>query len=93
MRTFIALPLPAEARALLGDLQSKLRSFGADVKWTAADAIHLTLKFLGEISPASLPELSLIFGARPRGSALSPCAFKASGAFPICAVRASSGAD
>jgi RNA 2',3'-cyclic 3'-phosphodiesterase len=57
MRTFIALPLPAEARALLGNLQAKLRSFGADVKWTAADSIHLTLKFLGEIAPASLPGL------------------------------------
>jgi 2'-5' RNA ligase len=58
MRTFIAIPLPAEARALLGELQSKLRPFGAEVKWTSTSAIHLTLKFLGEIDPAVLPRLA-----------------------------------
>jgi 2'-5' RNA ligase len=57
MRTFIAIPLSSEARALLGELQTKLRSFGADVKWTAVPSIHLTLKFLGEIEPADLPRL------------------------------------
>jgi len=58
MRTFIAIPLPAEVRAQLKDLQAKLRSFGAEVGWTAASSIHLTLKFLGEIDPAVLPLLA-----------------------------------
>jgi 2'-5' RNA ligase len=57
MRTFIAIPLSKEARALLGEMQKKLRSFGADVRWTATSSIHLTLKFLGEIEPAVLPHL------------------------------------
>ena len=58
MRTFVAMPLSTEARALLGELQTELRSFGADVKWTAVPSIHLTLKFLGEIDPAVLPRLA-----------------------------------
>jgi 2'-5' RNA ligase len=57
MRTFIAIPLPPQARMLLGDLQKSLRSFGADVRWTSVPSIHLTLKFLGEIDPAVLPTL------------------------------------
>jgi 2'-5' RNA ligase len=57
MRTFIAVPLPPEVRALLGEMQKTLRSFSANVKWTAIPSIHLTLKFLGEIEPASLPRL------------------------------------
>lgn len=57
MRTFIAIPLPDEARALLGEMQKKLRSFGADVRWAANSSIHLTLKFLGEIDPNILPRL------------------------------------
>lgn len=57
MRSFIAIPLPTEARTLLGDLQKTLRSFGADVRWTVATSIHLTMKFLGEIEAASLPQL------------------------------------
>ena len=55
MRTFIAIPLSSGARALLDELAAKLRTFGADVKWTAAGSIHLTLKFLGEINPAAVP--------------------------------------
>lgn len=58
MRTFIAIPLPTDVRALLSEIQAKLRSFGADIKWTAVPSIHLTLKFLGEIDPAHLPELT-----------------------------------
>ena len=58
MRTFIAVPLPPEARTLLADVQAEMRSFRADVKWTAPDSIHLTLKFLGEIDPAILPALA-----------------------------------
>lgn len=57
MRVFIAVPLSTEVRALLGEIQGKLRSFGADVKWTAISGIHLTLKFLGEMDPADLPRL------------------------------------
>lgn len=60
MRTFVAVPLSAEVRSLLDVLQGKLRSFGADVKWTAVPSIHLTLKFLGEIDPAILPRLAAL---------------------------------
>jgi 2'-5' RNA ligase len=55
MRTFIAIPLPTDVRARLSEVQSRLRAFGADVRWTATPSIHLTLMFLGEIDPAVLP--------------------------------------
>jgi RNA 2',3'-cyclic 3'-phosphodiesterase len=58
MRAFIAVPLPPEVRTSLAEVQAKLRAFGAPVRWTAASSIHLTLKFLGEINPAILPELT-----------------------------------
>ncbi len=58
MRIFIAVPLSTEVRALLNEIQDRLRSFGADVKWTAVPGIHLTLKFLGEMDPADLPRLA-----------------------------------
>lgn len=58
MRTFIALPLPPETLRTLAAMQSTLRASGADVRWTAIDSIHLTLKFLGEVSPEVIPDLS-----------------------------------
>jgi len=58
MRTFIAIPLPKECQALLGQMQECLRAFKADVRWVAIPSIHLTLKFLGEADPAVIPDLA-----------------------------------
>ncbi len=58
MRTFIAIPLPGECQSMLERVQASLRSFKADVRWTAIPSIHLTLKFLGEIDRELLPSLS-----------------------------------
>jgi len=58
LRTFIAVPLPMECARTLAEMQTALRRFGADVRWTSVPSIHLTLKFLGEIDPAILPGLS-----------------------------------
>ena len=58
MRTFIAVPLPSDCLAMLSEIQARLRSFNADVRWVSTPAIHLTLKFLGEIDPAMVPELA-----------------------------------
>jgi RNA 2',3'-cyclic 3'-phosphodiesterase len=58
MRTFIAIPLPDECQTLLDRMQQKLRSYNADVRWVAFPSIHLTLKFLGEVDPDIIPNLS-----------------------------------
>jgi 2'-5' RNA ligase len=58
MRTFIAIPLPQECRLMLDELQQRLRSFRADVRWVAVPSIHLTMKFLGEVDPAIIPSLT-----------------------------------
>ncbi|NWG12342.1 MAG: RNA 2',3'-cyclic phosphodiesterase [Acidobacteria bacterium] len=58
MRTFIAIPLTAECRRVLSEMQAALRESVSDVRWTAISSIHITLKFLGEINPALLPDLS-----------------------------------
>jgi len=50
MRTFIAIELSEEMHDALAQIQKRLRYSGADVKWVATGNIHLTLKFLGEIS-------------------------------------------
>ena len=57
MRTFIAIAIPDDCKKLLDRLQHPLRDSGADVRWTSIDNIHLTLKFLGEVDPATIPGL------------------------------------
>jgi 2'-5' RNA ligase len=58
MRTFVAIPLPAECQSMLEQMQQKLRPFRAEVGWTAIHSIHLTLKFLGEVDPEIIPRLA-----------------------------------
>ncbi|NOZ69184.1 MAG: RNA 2',3'-cyclic phosphodiesterase [Deferribacteres bacterium] len=50
MRSFIAIELEGPVRESLSQLQEELKSCGADVRWVKPENIHLTLKFLGNIS-------------------------------------------
>lgn len=48
MRTFIALNLPKDERARLHAALEPLREKPLPVRWMDADALHLTVKFLGD---------------------------------------------
>jgi 2'-5' RNA ligase len=52
VRAFIAIQPPAALRAALYDATSPLRSLELPVRWVLADAMHLTLAFLGSIDEA-----------------------------------------
>ena len=58
MRAFIAIDLPESIRAALRRKQASFRSVAANARWTRPEGIHLTLKFLGEISDAKVSEVS-----------------------------------
>jgi 2'-5' RNA ligase len=50
MRAFIAIELPETIRKALAREQARFRAVCPDARWTRPEGIHLTLKFLGEIS-------------------------------------------
>ncbi len=69
MRAFIAIDLPVSVREALAQKQSELRASLAhldtakhdrvsDIRWSHPEGIHLTLKFLGEISDAQVKQVS-----------------------------------
>jgi RNA 2',3'-cyclic 3'-phosphodiesterase len=58
MRTFFAIDLDPGLKAALLELVSTLERKGADVRWVRPQGLHLTLKFLGEVGPASLPAVA-----------------------------------
>ncbi|MCI0620699.1 MAG: RNA 2',3'-cyclic phosphodiesterase [Acidobacteria bacterium] len=49
-RTFVCIELPASIRAQAEELQHRLSGLSAEVSWVRRSNLHLTLKFLGEIS-------------------------------------------
>ncbi len=59
MRTFIAIPLPTGVRDKLEPILAEFRSLSSAVRWTKTENLHLTLKFVGGISPAPMEELTL----------------------------------
>ena len=57
IRAFIALPLPDEVKIALGAASGLLEK-SVYAKWVKPEAMHLTLKFLGNIEENILGELS-----------------------------------
>lgn len=59
LRAFIALEIPAKVQKDIYHATSILRSgVGSLIRWVPAENMHLTLKFLGDISPANVEFLT-----------------------------------
>ncbi len=58
MRAFIAIDLPDAIHAALAQHQAAFRTACPDARWTRPEGIHLTLKFLGEISDAQVKQVT-----------------------------------
>jgi len=50
MRTFIAVGISSGVRERIARIQAEFRKGNPDVKWVEPENLHLTLKFLGEVS-------------------------------------------
>ena len=63
MRAFIAIDLPNEVREALAHRQRAIREVAEQrsrkaIRWTRPEGIHLTLKFLGEISEGKVADVA-----------------------------------
>jgi len=64
LRAFIAVELPREIRQAVYDTTAALRNrLGAMVRWVPLENMHLTLKFLGDVSPTNVDLLSQMLRA------------------------------
>jgi RNA 2',3'-cyclic 3'-phosphodiesterase len=83
IRAFIAIDLPAVLRARLDSIIDNLKSVSPGaVRWVPSKNIHLTLKFLGDISPANLQVLSKIIAAETQNCPPFDMEVGGVGAFP-----------
>jgi 2'-5' RNA ligase len=58
IRSFFAIDLPQSFVDEIKHLQTRLKDTGADVKWVRPESVHLTLKFLGNVTEETLELLS-----------------------------------
>jgi RNA 2',3'-cyclic 3'-phosphodiesterase len=55
IRSFIAIELPSEVKSLLERIENSLKSGDPScAKWVSPESIHLTLKFLGNVSETKI---------------------------------------
>ena len=68
IRSFIAIELPDNVKKALYRIQSLLKSGGQfPVKWVDPFSVHLTLKFLGNINPDNIEQITRAMEEASRG--------------------------
>ncbi|MGQ9602666.1 MAG: RNA 2',3'-cyclic phosphodiesterase [bacterium] len=82
IRAFIAIPVDERIRDLASSIVKNLATAGADVKWVEPQNLHLTLKFLGNISTDMIDQVSRILEDAVAGLNEFEVEIEGIGAFP-----------
>jgi RNA 2',3'-cyclic 3'-phosphodiesterase len=83
LRAFIAIEIPAEIKKAIAVQTASLhKDAGHAVRWVVPENTHLTLKFLGELSPANMGLLSQALQAECGQQAPFEIAVGGMGSFP-----------
>lgn len=82
MRLFVAVNLPQELRQQLYTAAAPLRRADLPLRWTRPEALHLTLRFLGETAPAALDDITRAVSGAAALAAPFLLRVSGTGAFP-----------
>src|SRR5512134_624706 len=84
LRLFIAIALPDDIKARLAALQRELREgLGrSSISWTRPENLHLTLRFLGDISSDRIDDLTAALAAAAASQAPLNLTVAGLGCFP-----------
>ncbi|MFN2384601.1 MAG: RNA 2',3'-cyclic phosphodiesterase, partial [Gemmatimonadota bacterium] len=82
VRSFVALPCPEGVRRALADASARWREIPADVRWTAPERIHVTLRFLGDATRLQLEVMDAALARRAAAAAPIVARSGRTGAFP-----------
>lgn len=82
LRIFVAVELSEETRAALDAEIGRMRERGADVKWVKPEGLHITVKFLGQVSRRDVPAILGALEAAARARKRFPMEISGLGFFP-----------
>lgn len=82
MRLFVAVNIPDELKTGITEIQEHLKHSIESVKWVAADKLHITLKFLGEVQKDYVAEITEAIEESTKPFKPFDVSFSVSGDFP-----------
>lgn len=82
LRTFIAVEIPESVRNRIAEFQAELKREPGRVSWTKPENIHLTLKFLGDVDEAEIPQITAALERAVQGIAPFEVEVRTTGGFP-----------
>lgn len=82
VRAFVALELDARLREAMGELQARLRPRCGGIRMARPEGIHLTLRFLGDTSPAQAETLRPLLAAAAAACPATEARVAGLGTFP-----------
>jgi 2'-5' RNA ligase len=84
VRLFVALPIPVSVKSAFAEVHERLRRSVASggVRWTTTEQWHITLKFLGWTTAASIPPLRAALVGTVAGASAICLRVRAIGFFP-----------
>ena len=85
MRKFIAIELDNTIKDNVSALIQKLDTGDRNIRWIKPQGMHLTLKFLGEVSENKIIEVKSVLGSIAKDYSRFPLSLKGTGTFPPAA--------
>ncbi len=65
MRIFIGIKMPEEIVAIIHQKLKPLKKLSTPIRWVKPDNIHLSIKFIGEVSPGKCSEICHTLATTP----------------------------
>ncbi len=81
MRLFVALEIPQQTRDALQAVVARLARAGPSVRWSRPESVHLTLKFIGEVTSDQPKRIATVLAGARAPSAIEVL-FRGVGFFP-----------
>ncbi|MBI3599232.1 MAG: RNA 2',3'-cyclic phosphodiesterase [Nitrospinae bacterium] len=82
IRAFISIEIPQEVREKISLIQEQLKTVETPVSWVRPQSIHLTLKFLGNISEAQIQDIGNCISTAANGINPFTVNIRGTGVFP-----------
>lgn len=83
IRAFLAMDPPEEILGEIGRIQGRLqRLIRGELRWVRPEAIHLTLKFFGDIPESAVADIAAVVEPAAAGAAPFSLAIGGAGVFP-----------